>query len=503
MRFLPLLLLALAALPAHAQLEISIDGANVAAQPIAVVPFAGTSVMTTTVPGTPGTPGIPAVPGRFGIGGKPAVPGIPATPPVVTTQTINSSFKTDIAAVVQADLERTGLYTGLPRSSMLETPSTLEGVDYRNWRAVARDYLVIGSAQKDANGLVATQFRLLDVVRQQELAAYAMPAVPEARLREVGHQIADLIFEKLTGTPGAFSTQIAYIASSGYGFSRRYELLVADSDGYNPRTAVTSREPLLSPVWSPDGKTLAYVGFDQVRSAIWLYTPDTGERRKLVSEKGINGAPAFSPDGRKLLMTLSFETNADIYEMDLASGTRKRLTTSPAIDTEGSYSPDGSRIAFTSDRGGNAQVYVMNTDGSNPKRVTFSGKQNLRPRFSPDGRKLAVVNADKGRYTIALVNLDANNSLTQLTSGPQEESPSFAPNGASIIFASASKAGAELGTVSIDGRVHQRLRQPGEVREPAWGPFLNTANVPSAAALPAAQPVVSPLPADLLPQPAN
>lgn len=444
MRLIFLFLLTLAALPAQATLEISIDGGSVAAQPIAVVPFAG------------GT-------------------GLP----------------TDLAQVVEADLVRSGLYSALPRTDMLETPSTPEAVDYRNWRSTARDYLIVGSANRLPSGQIASRFYLLDVVRQSGLLAFEMPPVPESRLRDVAHQMADLIIEKLTGTPGVFSTQIAYITSTGYGFSRKNELIIADADGYNPITVVASREPLLSPAWSPDGKTLAYVGFDQVHSAIWLYTLATGDRRKLVAEKGINGAPSFSPDGRKLLVTLSFETNADIYEIDLASNARTRLTNSKAIDTEGSYSPDGSKIAFLSDRGGSAQVYLMDRDGSNQRRVTFQGKQNQRPRFSPDGKKLALVNSDRGRFTIATVNLDGS-GLQKLSSGPGDESPSYAPNGALIIYASAGKAGAELGITTADGRVHQRLRQVGEVHEPAWGPFNKTEEAPSSAAMPAATPVGAP-----------
>jgi len=461
MRSILLSLALLWALPVQAQLEITIDGGSVTATPIAVVPFAATSTMTITSSGAPGQA------------------------PSVSSQTINASFSTDIAKIVQSDLESSGLFAGAPRSAMLESPSSPSAVDYSNWKSLGRDYLIIGSASKAASGLISTQFHLLDVLRQQEVMGFAMPAVPESQLRDVAHQISDLIFERLTGTRGVFSTEIAYITASGFGFSRKFELLIADVDGYNPRTAVTSREPLLSPVWSPDGSQIAYVGFEQVRSAVWLYTPETGERRKVVSEKGINGAPAFSPDGKKLLVTLSFETNADIYEIDLASGNRKRLTNHRAIDTEASYSPDGSQIAFTSDRGGSAQVYVMNADGSNPKRVSFMGKQNLRPRFSPDGKKIAVVNGEKGRYTIALVNLTKGNAMTKLTAGPQEESPSFAPNGAVIMFASANRSGASLGTVSVDGKVQQSLRQSGEVREPAWGPFLTNAAPPIADAAPA------------------
>lgn len=436
MRAAPLFvaLLSLLAAPAWAQLEISIEGGTIAAQPLAVVPFANGSL-------TPVAP----------LAAAPAAP-------------------VDVAAIIETDLAHSGQFSALPRSQMLETPSEPGAVDFKNWRVNARDYLIVGSVLPTADANYTVRFYLLDVVRQQRLLGLDMPAVPASRLREIAHRVSDLVFEKLTGQRGLFSTEIAYITASGYGFSRRYELVIADADGGNPRTVVSSREPLLSPSWSPDGQQLAYVGFDQVKSAIWLYDRNSGKIRKLVSEKGINGAPSFSPDGKSLVITLSFETNPDLYLLNIETGTRKRLTDSRAIDTEGSFSPDGSQIAFTSDRGGNAQVYVIPASGGIAKRISFTGRQNLRPRFSPDGQKLAMVTGEKGKYLIALSNADGT-GYRRLTQGPQEEGPSFAPTGSAIIFASAGRSGAQLGVATLDGEHNYTLRQAGEVREPAWGPL--------------------------------
>ena len=329
---------------------------------------------------------------------------------------------------------------------------------------------MLGSLSRSPSGGVAVRFFLMDVYRGQQMLGFDMPAVPQEQLRKMSHQIADIIFEKLTGQKGYFNTQIAYVTAAGYGLARRFQLIVADADGYNPRTIASSREPLMSPTWSPDAKKLAYVGYERGRSSIYLHDLASGDLRKFVSEKGINGAPAFSPDGSKMVVTLSFETNPDLYVIDIASGQRRRLTDHYAIDTEASFSPDGSQIAFTSDRGGSAQVYVIPAAGGEPKRVTFEGKQNLRPRYSPDGKSLAVVNNDGGRYSIGLVELQTG-STRLLTDGPLDESPSFAPNGGVIIYATNGRGNAELGTVTVDGRVRQRLRQPGEVREPAWSPY--------------------------------
>ena len=417
---LPLLLLAA---PVRAALDISVVGGETGATPLAVVPF-----------------------------------------------TASGDISFDIASVIEADLVRSGVFRALPRTDMLEKPGELAQVDYRNWRAVGMENLVIGSLSRHPAGGVAVRFFLLDVYRGQQLAAFDMPPVTPDQLRYVGHQIADLIYEKLTGTKGYFNTQIAYVTASGYGMARSFQLIVADADGFNPRTIATSKEPLMSPAWSPDRKKLAYVGYERGRSSVFMHTLASGELRKLVSEKGINGAPAWSPDGTRMLVTLSFEVNPDIYLVDIASGNRTRLTDHFAIDTEAAWSPDGQNIAFLSDRGGSAQVYVMPVTGGTPKRVTFEGKQNLRPRYSPDGKSLVVVNNTGGRYTIRLVDLQSG-SMRSLSDGPLDESPSFAPNGAVVIYATQGRDGAELATATIDGRVRQRMRQPGEVREPAWSPF--------------------------------
>lgn len=408
---------------AHADLDITITGGETAATPIALVPFAG----------------------------------------------LNAN-ETDMAQVIDADLGRTGQFHTLPRSSMPEQPSDPSAINYANWRNVSMDNVVLGQVKHDpATGNAIVRFYLLDSVRGVQLMAYDMPAVAPSQLRYVSHQIADLIYQKLTGIPGAFTTKIAYVAANGLGSARRFELVVADADGFAPRAVAVSREPLMSPSWSPDRKQLAYVGFDHGRSAIYVHTLATGQVRKLVSEKGINGSPAWSPDARSIAVTLSFETNPDIYIIDVASGTRRRMTDQYGIDTEPSWSPDGQTLVFTSDRGGQPQIYQLPVAGGDAKRVTFVGKQNLRASYSPDGKSLVLVNYDDARYRIALLDL-ASGSMKIISDGPLDESPSFAPNGMVVIYATQGRSGAELATSSIDGRVRQRMHQTGDVREPAWSP---------------------------------
>ncbi|ULQ46473.1 Tol-Pal system beta propeller repeat protein TolB [Flagellatimonas centrodinii] len=394
-----------------------------------------------------------------------------AAPIAIVPFSSPESIDFDVARIIEADLARTGLFDTLSRNDMLETPSDIAQFNSANWRAVSMDNVVIGQLRLDPNtGNVGARFWLVDALRNQQLLGFDMPAVPPAQLRYLAHQIADLVFEKLTGFPGAFNTRIAYVAADGLGYQRRFELVIADADGFNPRTVATSREPIMSPAWAPDRRHIAYVGYERGRSAVYIHELESGKVRKLVSERGINGSPTWSPDGSRMAVTLSFESNPDIYVIDLTSGQRTRLTEHFGIDTEPAWAPDGESLVFTSDRGGQPQIYRIAATGGNPERITFDGKQNLKASYSPDGKTLVLVNYDQGSYRIATMELETRR-LTRLTDGRLDESPGFAPNGAVIIYATQSGNSAELATVSLDGRVKTRLRQAGDVREPAWSPL--------------------------------
>lgn len=408
---------------ANAQLQFEVTGGATGAQPIAIVPFAGNEGLM------------------------------------------------DIAQVIEGDLVRSGLFYALPRTDMLERPSDPKQIDYRNWRAVNMDNVVIGSVRRDpGSDRVSVRFYLYDVLRGEQRLGFEMPPAEPRQLRYTAHQIADLIFENLTGIAGIFNTKITYVASKGFGLDRTYALMIADWDGENPRTIATSREPLMSPAWAPDRRRLAYVGYERGRSSIYIHEIATGKVRKLVSEKGINGSPAWSPDGKRLAVTLSYENNPDIYLIDVATGVKQRMTTTHGIDTEAAWSPDGASIVYTSERGGPPQIYQMPASGGEPKRLTFEGRQNLRASYSPDGKTLVLVNLTNSRYRIAILDL-ATGSMRMLSDGPFDEGPSFAPNGAAVIYATQGGKDAELATVSTDGRIRQRLRQSGDVREPAWSPL--------------------------------
>jgi TolB protein len=231
----------------------------------------------------------------------------------------------------------------------------------------------------------------------------------------------------------------------------------------------------MSPAWSPDGQSLAYVSFEGRVSSVWVQRVKTGERRQVSARAGVNGAPSFSPDGKRLALTLSGNTgNLDIYVLDLASLALTRITEDPAIDTEASWSPDGQLLYFTSDRGGGPQIYAAEPRaGARARRITFGASYAARPRVSPDGRSLAVVTQDSGGFRIGTVDL-ASGQVSSLSRGTLDESPSFAPNGAALIYAGKERGQGMLATVSVDGQVTQRLKSDqGDVREPVWGPFAN------------------------------
>jgi TolB protein len=378
----------------------------------------------------------------------------------------------DVADTIRADLERSGRFKALPRTDILEFPHTASEVDAANWRLLKVDYVVVGRLVPSADGRYEVQYELVNTLTGQRLLGQALPAGRDA-LKLAGHRAADSIFEKIVGIPGAFATRIAYVAVDGAPASRRYRLVVADSDGAGPRVVMQSAQPVMSPAWSPDGSSLAYVSFEGGTSSIYVQDLATGRRVRVSARAGINGAPAFSPDGTRLALALSRrDGNVDVYTLVLATQELKRLTDSPAIDTEPAWSLDGTQVYFTSDRGGSPQVYRVPAAGGGAERVTFEGNYNARPRVAADGKALAVVTLDRGAYRIAVVDL-ARRSARVLTGGRQDESPSFAPNGAMLIYATREGGRGVLATVSVDGSVQQRLAgSEGDIREPAWSPFL-------------------------------
>ena len=379
---------------------------------------------------------------------------------------------TDVAAVVRADLDRSGQFRTLPEAQVVERPTRGAEVQYPTWRALKQDYLVVGRVLDAGAGAYRVEYELFDVAKGERMLGLAMTARSSA-MRDVAHQMADAIYEKITGVRGAFWTRIAYVTASGRGDAMRYALMVADSDGYNPQTIVRSAEPLLSPSWSPDGNRLAYVSFERGNSAIYIQNIATGARELVASFRGINSAPAFSPDGRRLALTLSRSGNPEIYVMDLGSKQLTQLTNHFAIDTEPTWSADGASIYFTSDRGGRPQIYQAPAGGGGASRVTFQGSYNATPTVSFDGKKIAVAQGSGNTYRIAMLDRSLGAPRwTTLSPGSLDESPSFAPNASMLLYAAREGGRGVLYSVSADGRVRQRLvLANGNVREPSWGPY--------------------------------
>jgi TolB protein len=380
--------------------------------------------------------------------------------------------ETGVSEIVSSDLYRSGLFDPLDEEDMVDRPIDAESIRWGTWRLLKTDYLVIGQV-RDAPGGNGYDivYQLFDVHTQEALLSQ-ITTVGLGDLRFGAHRVADAIYEKLTGVPGAFSTRIAYISATGTGSNLHYELYVADADGFNPQAVVGSPEPLLSPNWSPDGQKLAYVSFEKGNSAIYVQNVSTGQRDLVSSGKGINGAPAFSPDGRYLAMTLSASGNPEIYVVDLASGQKRQLTQHWAIDTEAAWAPDSKSLYFTSDRGGKPQIYKIPLAGGNPSRVTLEGEYNARASISPDGTRIAMAHGRGNEYRIAVLDMETGR-MRILTPGTLDESPSFAPNGSMILYATREGTRGVLAAVSVDGNVRQRLiLTEGDVREPAWSPVI-------------------------------
>lgn len=387
----------------------------------------------------------------------------------------SGSLPEDVARVVANNLERTGLFAPVPRENLVSLPSRSSEVIYRDWRLLNVNYLLVGSIQEEG-GQLRIGYELFDVMSQERILGETVTATP-GQLRSRAHFISDRVYEKLTGQRGIFSTRMAYVTAeqlSGRA-DYQYRLHIADADGQRSRTILTSREPILSPDWSPDGKKLAYVSFERGRPAIFIQEVATGSRYQLTNFRGLNGSPAWSPDGKQIAMTLSRDGSPEIYIYDLDERRLTRVTHHYAIDTEPSWSPDGKHLVFTSSRSGGPQIYKVNLQTGNINRVTFEGNYNARARYSPDGKEIFMVHRESGGglFSIAGLNMETGRMRT-LTTSPLDESPSVAPNGSMVIYALTQGDQGVLGVVSTDGRIQYQLpAERGDVREPAWSPFLN------------------------------
>ncbi|AGX86545.1 Tol-Pal system beta propeller repeat protein TolB [Candidatus Symbiobacter mobilis] len=370
-----------------------------------------------------------------------------------------------MSGIVLADLERSGRFHAVD--------VTLGAVDENampplgSLRKAGSDAVVVGSVTRLADGKFDVRFRLWDIVQGKDLGGHSY-VVPPHRLRLAAHKAADYVYEKLTGDKGVFSTRIAYVTKSG----SRYQLWVADADGDNAQSALTSPEPIISPAWSPDGNRLAYVSFEARKPVVYVHDIGTGRRRIVANFKGSNSAPAWSDDGKTLALTLSRDGGSQLFLLHADGGEPRRLLQSSSIDTEPTFAPDGKSIYFVSDRGGAPQIYRTTLTGRNVERVTFVGNYNVSPSISPDGRWMAYVARVGNEFKLHLMELQTK-ELRAITSTVADENPAFAPNGKMLIYATQIDGMEALMTTTLDGRVKARLSgQSGDIREPDWSPFL-------------------------------
>lgn len=384
-----------------------------------------------------------------------------AVVPFVSDQTI--------FPIVTSDLNRSGRFTSTS-NNLPDQPASPQQMNVSVWKNAQIPYVVMGQVKQIDASTYQITYQLFDTDKQQWLLN-EMLTVPSGRLRQAAHLISDNIYKALTGIPGDFSGRIAYVLRNSATPDQRYTLQIADTDGEQPRTVLSSPDPILSPAWTPDGKKIGYVSFETKRPAIYLQDLSTGERQLLTSFKGLNGAPSFSPDGQSMLFTASMDGNPEIYQMNIATKQLTRLTRDSAIDTEARYAPDGKSFIFTSDRGGSAQIYRYTFADESVKRITFKGGFNARGTISADGNKIALVHRPSGsNYKVALMDINSN-IFNILTPTSLDESPSFSPNGQMVVYATREGQRGLLAIMSVDGRFRMNLpSEQGEVREPAWAP---------------------------------
>ncbi len=377
----------------------------------------------------------------------------------------DSPLSEDMAGVIRADLARSGLFRIVDAGA--KPIEETARVNFPEWKAYGADTLAIASAIKLADGRIEIRYRLYDSVKGNQLDGLAFIS-SAGELRHTAHKVADRIYETLTGIKGVFSTRIAYVVQYS---ASHYELQIADADGANAQTALKSPEFIISPTWSADGSSLAYVSFEKHRTVVYVHNLATGQRKAVASYPGSNSGPTFSPDGKTLALVLTRDGNSEIYTVGVDGGNLHRVTYDPSIDTEPVFSPDGNTIYFTSDRSGGPQIYRVPVNGGDAQRVTFVGDYNISPRISPDGKTLAFVARHSNQFQIAVLDLASEQQLT-ITDTVRDESPTFAPNSRLILYATEVGGRGILALASTDGRARARLSGPnGDVREPTWGPF--------------------------------
>jgi len=426
----------LVASPAHAVLKINITQGNVDPMPVAIVDFAGNTPQETEI-------------------------------------------GANLTKVISANLSRSGLFRPLdPRSFIQRAVKPNAAPRFGDWRIINASALVTGQATFESDGKLKVEFRLWDVLAEQQIVGLQFFTTPE-NWRRVAHLVSDAIYQRLTGESGYFDTRIVYIAESGPKGKRVKRLAIMDQDGANPSYLTDGRDLVLTPRFSPTSQEITYLSYFTGIPRVYLFNIESGKQEVVGDFPGMTFAPRFSPDGTKIIMSLERAGNSDIYTMDLRNRQVERLTSVSAIDTSPSYAPDGKRITFNSDRGGTQQIYVMDASGGGIHRITFGKGRYATPVWSPRGDLIAFTRQYQGRFYIGVIRPDGSGERI-LTEGYHAEGPSWSPNGRVLLFfretPSVDNTGrgftTTLWSVDLTGYNERRVPTPGDGSDPAWSPLI-------------------------------
>lgn len=384
----------------------------------------------------------------------------------------------DIAGVIRADLDRSGLFRPLDPASFIRTETIGVPPGFNDWRVLRAQALLIGEAQSLSDGRVRVRFELYDVLGEERLIAFQYATTPD-NWRRIAHRIADQAYQRLTGEPGYFDTRIVFVSESGAaGPGRSSRLMIMDQDGANPAFITPSSFQAFTPRFSPTMQQITFLSLESDRPRVYLYNLETNRRELLVDGSAMTFAPRFSPDGLSILYAQDFGGNIDIMRMDLRTRQATRLTTHPGIDTSASFSPDGTRIVFSSDRSGTSQLYVMNADGSNARRISYTtGARYDAPVWSPRDDVIAFIrqgsaNASGEPFQLCVMNADGSDERN-IAGAYLSDSPTWAPNGRVIMFARESRGTqSQLWSIDVTGRNLRQMRTQTSAADPAWSPLL-------------------------------
>jgi len=378
----------------------------------------------------------------------------------------------NISEIIRNDLEQSGRFSPLLKQELISEPHVKMDIDFSAWQSILADGLLIGKVNSTDGQTFQVQFQLFDIYKSEQLVGKRYQ-VPVSGLRRLAHQIADQVYQELTGEAGVFSTRLAFVSVvNNAGGVKLFSLQISDSDGANPRVILQSKQPIFSPKWSPDGERLAYVSFENEKAEVFVQKISNGRRKSVADFNGLGNTVAWSPDGKKLALTLSKTGNAEIYTFELATSNLIRIThNSQAIDIEAVWMRNGQDLVFTSDRGGRAQIYKVSVDGGREQRLTFEGRSNTSPTISPDGRLMAMVHESNGKYHVAVQNLDSG-EVQVLGECDRKQSLSFAPNSKMLVYSMEKENEGSMIVVSVNGSNKKYLDEAGSSSiYPTWSPF--------------------------------